>query len=289
MLAIAGFGMLASADRVDAAARASVCGQAKAARVAALVSVPFRVVDGRIYVTAKVIGAGPFVFAVDTGASGMGRADASLVAALGLPVTGAGESSDGVATARVDTVRLSSIALGGLVRRDLEVSTRDYASKLTPEAAFAGILGREFFGDGLLVIDYPARRLSFTRAVALEGDGPDVLSYDRAFRVPVRIGDTLTEGNLDTGANVTFVLPQTLFDRVGGGAVAAAGEGQLTNTVVRTGKAVVKGPFRIGSAALSNVEVRVSDRYPELLVGAHVLQRFVLLIDQRSRRIALCP
>lgn len=106
--------------------------------------------------------------------------------------------------------------------------------------------------------------------------------------MPVKIGDTLTEGNLDTGANVSFVLPKTLFDRVGGGALHSAGEGKLTNTVVSTGKATVKGPFRIGTATLSDVEVRVSDRYPELLVGAHTLQHFTMLIDQRSKRIALC-
>lgn len=48
------------------------------------------------------------------------------------------------------------------------------------------------------------------------------------------------------------------------------------------------GPFRIGAAMLSDVEVRVSDKYPELLVGAHALQHFALLIDQRTQAIALC-
>lgn len=138
------------------------CALARRAATGAALSVPFRVVDGRIYVTAKVDDKGPFVFAVDTGASGMGRADAGLVATLGIPVTGSGHTSDGVATAEVKTVHLRSVDLGGFVRRDLEVATRDYSSKLTPEAAFSGILGREFFGDGLLVIDYPARRLTFT-------------------------------------------------------------------------------------------------------------------------------
>jgi predicted aspartyl protease len=264
------------------------CSLARRAMTGAVLSVPFRVVDGRIYVTAKVDGKGPFVFAVDTGAGGMGRADAGLVATLGIPLTGSGHTSDGVATAEVKTIRLASVDLGGFVRRDLEVVTRDYSSKLGPEAAFSGILGREFFGDGLLVIDYPARRLTFTRATTLSGEGSGVLRYERAFRVPVKIGDVLTEGNLDTGANVSFVLPRPLFDRVGGTAIRAAGEGKLTNTVVSTGRATIKGPFRIGAVALSDVEVRVSDRYPELLVGAHALQHFTMLIDQRSRRIALC-
>ena len=46
--------------------------------------VPFDLVDGRIYVQARADGQGPFRFAVDTGASGMARADSSLVSALGL-------------------------------------------------------------------------------------------------------------------------------------------------------------------------------------------------------------
>ena len=102
-----------------------VCSLARRAMTGAVLSVPFRVVDGRIYVTVKVDGKGPFVFAVDTGASGMGRADAGLVAALAIPPTGSGHTSDGVATEQVRTVRLASVALGGFVRRDLEVVTRD--------------------------------------------------------------------------------------------------------------------------------------------------------------------
>ncbi len=98
------------------------CSLARRAMTGAVLSVPFRVVDGRIYVTVKVDGKGPFVFAVDTGASGMGRADAGLVAALAISPTGSGHTSDGVATAEVRTVRLASVALGDFVRRDLEVA-----------------------------------------------------------------------------------------------------------------------------------------------------------------------
>jgi predicted aspartyl protease len=264
------------------------CSLATKARARALLSVPFRVVDGRIYVTAKVDGQGDFIFAVDTGASGMGRADASLVAALNLPVTGTSQTSDSITVADVKTVRLSSVDLGGFVRRDIEVITRDYTSKMAREASFSGIIGRDFFGDGLLVIDYPAKQLTFTRAIALKGNERNVLSYERPFRVPVEIGGTLTEGNLDTGANVSFVLPKALFDRVGGGQITTASEGKLTNTTISTGRATVKGPIRIGAASMADVEVRVSDRFPELLVGAHALQNLILIIDQRSKKIMLC-
>jgi predicted aspartyl protease len=287
--ALAIFGAMASAPVLAAPPPPEVCALVRDARAGAVLYVPFRIVDGRIYVEARVNGEGPFAFAVDTGASGMGRADASLTKMLALPIEGVGTTSDGVATATVDTVRLASLDLGGFVRRDLSVITRDYSSKAAPEAQFAGIIGREFFADGLLVIDYPSRTLSFTRTRALARGAPGVLGYDRAFRVPVSIGGVVAEGNLDTGANVAFVLPKTLFDRVSGSAVTAAGAGRLTNTVIDTGRATVAGPFVIGAASLSDVEVRVSEKYPELLVGAHALQHVALLIDQRSQSVALCP
>ncbi len=271
------------------AAAPEVCALVREARADALLSVPFRVVDGRIYVEARVNGEGPFAFAVDTGASGMGRADASLTNELGLPVELTGSTSDGIATAKVDMTRFASLDVGGFIRRDLSVITRDYSSRAAPEAKFAGIIGREFFADGLLVIDYPSRTLSFTRAHALARGEAGVLGYDRAFRVAVSIAGVVAEGNLDTGANVAFVLPNALFDRVSGGPVTAAGAGRLTNSTIDTGRATVAGPFVIGAARLSDVEVRVSEKYPELLVGAHALQHFAMLIDQRSQSVALCP
>jgi hypothetical protein len=51
----------------------------------------------------------------------------------------------------------------------------------------------------------------------------------------------------------------------------------------------MRGPFRIGAAKVSDVDVRISDRFPELLIGAHVLQAYAVLIDQQTKRIALCP
>ncbi|PJI89129.1 hypothetical protein DAH55_03515 [Sphingomonas koreensis] len=76
---------------------------------------------------------------------------------------------------------------------------------------------------------------------------------------------------------------------IGGSAVTAEATSQLTNTTVDTARATVRGPFRIGAASLSDVEIRVSGRYPELLAGAHALQHFAILIDQRSKSVALCP
>lgn len=268
---------------------ASACGLASAPATDFEMRIPFETIDGRIFVDATVNGRGPFRFAVDTGASGLGRADSSLVAALGLAIAQPVLNSDGVATAAIDTTTLASLDIGGLVRRDLVVPTRDYNGTAAPAAALSGIVAREFFADGLLVIDYPARTLKFSRRLALRPADAGAMRYERPFRIPVSIGDVRTEGNLDTGANVAFVLPRSLFDQVGGTPPEAAGAGRLANTRIETGRSTVAGPFRIGDATLENVEVRVSERYPELLVGAHALQRSVILIDQRAKTVAVCP
>lgn len=253
-----------------------------------LVQLPFDTVDGRIYVQARVNGKGPFRFAVDTGASGLARVDASLASQLGLSVSGNADASDGVRTAQVDTTRVQSIELGDLVHRDLDVITRDYNRRNAPEAAFAGIIARDFFADGLLVIDYPNRTLLFSRTQAIEADARGGLAYERAFRIPVSIGDVQATGQLDTGANVHFVLPHALYDRLPAGALHDAGRRRLTNGDIETRRARVSGPFRIGGLILSDVDVRVTAQYPELLIGAHALQGAVVLIDQRSKRVAVC-
>ncbi len=255
---------------------------------APLVQVPFELIDGRVYVQADVDGRGPFRFAVDTGASGMARADASLVKALGLAADATVANSDGVATSQAATVALASITLGGLRRDGIQAISRDYNAHQSADAAFAGILAREFFADGLLAIDYPHRTLNFIRAQGLQAGDRDVLGYTRAFRVPVSIAGTRVEGNLDTGANVAFVLPEALYRQVSDAAPDAAGAARLANGTLQTGRATVHGPFEIGQLELADVDVRVSDRYPEVLVGAHALQHSVLMIDQRSSAVAVC-
>jgi predicted aspartyl protease len=253
-----------------------------------LVHVPFETVDGRIYVQAQVNGRPGFRFAVDTGASGLARADTRLKTALGLKAEGTSGNSDGVQTAQADTVSIDSIVLDGLRRDGIEAITRDYRAKLSEQASFDGILARGFFADGLLVIDYPGKTLSFSRALSLTRDQPGVLPYTRAFRVPVRIGDQQVEGNLDTGANVALVLPKSLYERVATGPLSEAGPGQLSNASIATEKATVHGPLRVGALVLSDLDARVSDRFPELLVGALALKESVLMIDQRSERVAVC-
>ena len=266
----------------------SACDLAIEAPAEAVFSLPFRTIDGRIYLDTMVNGEGPFVFALDTGASGLGRADASLADALNLPADGTDETSDGISSAQVDKVRIASLTLGGLERHDLSMIVRDYRSRVSPEAAFSGILGREFFADGLLAIDFPAQRLTFYRNRAMSASLRDAMTFERAFRIPVMLGDLETTGNIDTGANVTMVVPAAVFSDLEGTAAGSAGGGSLTNTRIDIFDAQLAGPVQVGGMQLEDITVKVAADYPEVLVGAHALQGHVVLIDQRHSTLAIC-
>lgn len=264
------------------------CSDIDAMRTGALVDTPFELVDGRIYVQADVDGRGPFRFAVDTGASGTARADTRLVMALDLPREGRAANSDGVASTTSETVRLGTLSLQGLRRDDVVAITRDYNTRQSHEAAFDGILARDFFADGLLVIDYPKRRLAYTRTVSLSEDFTDTLAYDKPFRIPVSIGGHEVEAQLDTGANVAIVLPKAVHDAIAPASALTADTLTLTNGDVESRRTRMHGPFRIGTLTLTDVEVRVPERFPAPLVGAHALQDAVVMIDPRTRRVAVC-
>lgn len=254
-----------------------------------IIDVPFDIVDGRIHVQVQVNGSGPYRFAIDTGASGMARADARLVRQLALPADASTRHSDGEQTAEADTVRINTLALDGLRRSDVIALTRDYNARQSKDAAFDGILARGFFADGVLIIDYPQRRLQFRRDINLLPAQPDTLAYSRAFRIPVTIGTVTTEAQLDTGANVAMVLPTALFRRAAGAAVTTGDRLTLSHGEVDGGHAQLDVPVLIGGLALQGLHVRVSDHYPEAVVGAHALQEAVVLIDQRSQQVAVCP
>ncbi|KGM22253.1 hypothetical protein LI87_0117540 [Stenotrophomonas maltophilia] len=254
-----------------------------------MIDVPFDVIDGRIHVQVQVNGSGPYRFAIDTGASGMARADSRLVRKLALPADASTRHSDGVQTAWADTVRINALTLGGLRHSDVIALTRDYNARQSKDAVFDGILARGFFADGVLIIDYPQRRLQFRRDINLLPAQPDTLAYSRAFRIPVTIGTVTTEAQLDTGANVAMVLPTALFRQAAGTAVTTGDRLTLSHGEVDGGRARLDAIVLIGGLALQGLDVRVSDRYPEAVVGAHALQEAVVLIDQRSQQVAVCP
>lgn len=188
----------------------------------------------------------------------------------------------------METTQLQSLALGDLVHRDLELITRDYNKRNSPEAAFHGILGREFFGNGLLIVDYLRRTLSYTERAGISPSDQNALPYERAFRIPLTVAGHALVAQLDTGANVNLVLPQAVYEAISDASLQDTVRSQLTNGQLETWRATLPGPVEVGQVSLKDVEARVSAKFPEPLPGAGALQQSVLLIDQRSKSVAVC-
>src|SRR5476649_2552190 len=81
----------------------------------ALVDLPMQFRGPEPAIDVMVNGQGPFLFAIDTGATDDARVDSSLLARLNLRVTGSDRVSDGSAAKRtVGTVRLDSLSIGSI-------------------------------------------------------------------------------------------------------------------------------------------------------------------------------
>lgn len=251
------------------------------------IRIPFELERGRIYVDAYVDERGPFRFMVDTGASGMGRADVRLVKELGLTVTGTTTNSDGINTSTIATVSIRALRVGQLVRHNVEVLSRDYNS---PPGAklLMGIIGPEFFLEHLWTIDYAARELRLSQR-ALSADQPNVVSYTGPFHVPLSVGAHDTVGVIDTGSTLQMHFPWSWVEKLGVKTLEEAGKGYKANTVLTLFKAEVPVPVTIAGNTMAQVEANFSDRMNRINLGGELLvrNRCIISVDQKNRLIQM--
>lgn len=251
-------------------------------------TIPFELYGGRIYVRVHVNGRGPYRFGFDTGASGMGRADTRLVAELSLPKAGDALNSDGVNVAAIDVVRVNSLRLGAIEKRDVELLSRDYNRNAQPGAPLMlGIVGADMLADHLVTIDYPGRTLTFGTGELKAGE-PGVIAYSGNFVVPVCFASGCYPGQVDTGSNAAVVIPKDLVGKVAAGDPVAVGTGRGANTVMQMYEMDLRELIRIGKVTAGGLKVRYADpSIDRINVGSAFLKDYVLTIDSRNRLLRL--
>ncbi len=224
---------------------------------------------------------------VDTGASGYGRADVRLVELLGLQDAGTASNSDGVNSTSIAVVKIDSLRLGGLMRENVEVMSRDY-NRRAPQSGklLMGIIGQEFFDDRLLKIDYAARNILPCTDFLTEND-EYVLRYEQWFSVPIKLGGVSAEAYVDTGSSLQMHLPLQWAERLGVQELTPAGEGRRANTVFELYAGVIPVPVEIAGHILTDVEARFSELTNDINIGGGLLSReqFILAIDQSNHLI----
>jgi hypothetical protein len=180
-------------------------------------SVPFELVDNRIFVDVWLDGRGPFKFILDTGAyGGLSVETAKKIGAkLGNEVQGRG-AGESVVTAWETNVRETRI--GGLAVKDaLVLKEQDYhvfdfsdMRHVFGSQIFDGIIGLPVFTQSVVRVDYEKRLLTFTKpsrftyvgkgtAVPFELERYLPIIRGEVDGLPARLG-------LDTGDRSAFTL-----------------------------------------------------------------------------------
>lgn len=252
------------------------------------IAVPFELDNGHIFVGAFVNGQGPYRFGFDTGASGIGRADAALTEALSLPKVDEAANSDGVRVTTADVVSAGSLRVGDLERADVQLLSRDYNRNRKPGVRpMMGIIARDFFADRLITIDYPARTITFSRG-KLRSDEPGVTAYTGSFTIPVCFAAGCFPGKVDTGSSRSLVIPKNVVAKLKAGNPVQIGKGMRTNGVATLYEVTLREPVRIGSLSVAGQAALYAEPSTDTInIGSHFLKDYVLTIDQQNKLLRI--
>lgn len=250
-------------------------------------SVPFELDHGHIFISVSVNGKGPYRFGFDTGASGIGRVDASLTSELQLPAVGTAETSDGIRTASAQEVAVQDLRLGMLDRRNVTVLSRDYnGGRKAGMKPIQGIIARDFFADVLVTINYPARTITFSEGSL--ADTPGAISYGASLSIPVCFSQRCYPAKIDTGSSRSIVIPKDLATKVAATAPVAIGQGARTNSVSQLFEMQLLEPVRVGNLTATKQTVLFAVPSDDSInVGSDFLKDYVLTLDQRHHLLRI--
>jgi hypothetical protein len=189
-------------------------------------SVPFELVDNRIFVDVWLDGRGPFKFILDTGGDGGLSVETAkkIGAKLGGEVEGRG-AGESVVTAwetSVRETRIGGLAVkDGLVLKDQDYRVFDFSDMrhVFGSQMFDGIVGLPVFTQAIVRADYAKGLLTFTkpsrfsyrgqaRAVAFELERYLPIIRGEVDGLPARLG-------LDTGDRSAFTLKSPFVEEYG--------------------------------------------------------------------------
>ncbi len=255
------------------------------------VEVPLRDGGPLPAVEVEVNGQGPFLFWVDTGATGSARADVSLVEKLSLKAVGEVQVQDGLGQAGppMQLVRIDSLRVGSAEFIGLEAATRDYNRQLPSGFAHIdGILGFHLFTDTLFTIDYVGKRLQIARGELPPVDGQEILALTaggRGPRISLGIGGKTVEAEIDSGFQGMIQLPAEIAQPLLAGEPVVVGRARTVTGEFEIKEAPIAGTLKVGRHQLSNPRVTIAAVPGPLVLGSGFLRHFAITFDQRNGRV----
>jgi hypothetical protein len=264
-------------------------------------TVPFELVDNRIFINVTLEGRGPFKFIFDTGGYGGISVETAkkIGAKLGNEVEGRGA---GETVVKAWETSVAETRIGGLVLKDQDYHVFDFSDMrhVFGSQIFDGIIGLPVFSQTVVRVDYARRLLTFTEPSKFNyaGAGATVPFELESFlpiirgevdAVPVRLG-------LDTGDRSAFTLKSPfveqykLREKYAPKVEAVTGfgiGGPIRAQVVRL-RALKFGPFRV-AGAVTRFSLQKAGAFAANdtagNVGGAILKQFTVTFDYARRRL----
>ncbi len=265
-------------------------------------TLPFKLVDNRIFVEVMLNGRGPFQFILDTGADAV-MSD-SVALRLGLTIQNGGEGPGvGAAKQHFGTTRVANLRLGGLRLSDVPFSVTTLEEpQVFGTQPVDGVIGSVVFERIVVRHDYVHRILTFTPPDEYHDSGTGtVVPIQRPRQIPVieALLDSIPGAfGVDTGARSALLLYGPFCERN----QLAAKYGARLEGVTGWG---IGGPVRsliarahqldMGAASVRDPIVRLSTQKAGLttssemagLIGPDVLSQFDVTFDYSRHRMIL--
>ena len=259
-----------------------------------IIDVPMRFRGPMPAIEVTVNGKGPFLFAIDTGASGPGRADASLVEKLSLPEVGQARGGDGSGAnlQSMKVVQVDSLSIGDLDFKRVSLPSRDYNT--TPNFPHIdGILGLDLFSGYLLTLDYAGKRVRIEKGQLPAADGKEILDFEAPRGIPtveLHVGDTRLKAHIDSGNAVgAFIVPASLADTLTFvSPPVTIGKARTVSSEIEIKRGQMKGSVRLGRFEFPDASITYPSVSPEVgNIGSQALADFALTFDQQNHRVKL--
>ena len=264
-------------------------------------TLPFELIDNRVFIEVRLNGKGPYHFILDTGA-GATMGD-NVARKLGLKAEDAGEGQGvGEKQQHFGRTQIAEVQIGELRLRDVEfgVTSLDDSPQVFGARPVDGIIGREVFERMVVKHDYIHRILTFTDPRKFNYSGPGlIVPFERPRQIPVV--DAELDGihgkfGVDTGARSALLLyapfcaQNRLQEKYGAKLEGVTGWG--LGGPVRSLLARAKD-LKIGDVRTRDLVIRLSTQKTGLttssamagLIGPDVLSQFDVTFDYARSRI----
>jgi predicted aspartyl protease len=254
--------------------------------------IPIKIINGHIYIDVKINGKGPFLFLLDTGASGNGRIDITLAKSLGINSFGNILNDDGTGkNAKIlKKMIIDSLQIGEAKFSNLLLYGNDYSKKILTSKSIDGIIGFYLFSDLLWTIDYPNKKLIFKKG-SLNINDFNTIKYNTGLNgkrcfIPVSLRKLNIFVNLDTGNQGGLTMASKLQKEL-----------RFTNDVNRSGwaetsynsheiySAYLIDPLKIGGHTVNNIKAYFAKDWGKPNIGYKILSKFRITFDSKNQLV----